>query len=1055
MDFFNSLSQISKNSGNFKKWEENQKDETAKREELYNRRKYSDEEIARAKALGENIIDVIDIMDNHSESVAENVETATQPLVALSPYLGVGIAGGAVYKTIYKPNLKRYQDFRKEFFESEDFKNFEKKYYELGHENGKRSFVWAEGLVTDKKSIEKNIHNAELKEQALKLYDKYTKGTAFYKRGNKLSIAAVVASAIASFIGMNIYAAKLQVDSSKIARYQARESLKDPKYFVTYTPEQIAKAKEELDKHPELKDAKKKEKLNTGLFKSIINLFKDRKAYLNSVKNDTDESKIITRELTPDEIIKAKQDKEVIQRTVRVINNEAEKYSQNMEVAAEVLINGTPFLGAAIGGGIGWILNKFGVIEKFVDKRVEKNGSAKTKELYADLKKGKESGRSVLTKWTKFNNSFFDDLRNSENKINTEGKSADELREIKRATKKRPKDFVKYAKRLVVSAFAHPIGKNWIIGGVGAVVTGIAGALIGLKLQKSAARAGRYTAKRELEKDPKNFIGYTEDDYNEVNDVKSNKKSDSKIKEIITFLPKTIKQYFEYEKYKKNEYKDKQLLQEELMKQEVSEKQMKDAKNLQRKLFNTFEKVDDNSQAYSESMEAAIDIAQPFVMYAGILTMLSPLIFYGVQTYRGKVTPAKILNKFAGFLNKSSERMKSNWFKKYLKNVAENVGTKVQDTQVSSKPLGVLMSGIHLKNDSIYDIVTKFWKNIQGSTAEIAKMDKHKQWEEIFKLQEGINNTLKMKDPEFTKAVQSVFDRILYEGNPQSRADALSIIVNPKSIKDMPIERYKEACHLIDSVVSSITHNKHANGRMWEQIKDFAEQINPEEIKNMIHLGENPDMQQKILKELDKIKSLKIKDIIDQIPAQNRSPKTILNNFKTKLSALSDDDFAREMERLNLERLGMDKKTMLEIIPKLEKILENIPKEEMSAIQNKIIDEFCAHPDEFIKLLSSGKIGSILVTPGLKKALAAAGISWAAFTLVMTYAIEAWLADIQLKAGRLGVMKAIEGLDDYRYYANVEKDESAALPTQTAGQEAPSASSENQVNSNLLAKLKQ
>lgn len=870
-----------------------------------------------------------------------------------------------------------------------------------------------------------------------------------------MSIAAVVASAIASFIGMNIYAAKLQVDSSKIARYQARESLKDPKYFVTYTPEQIAKAKEELDKHPELKDAKKKEKLNTGLFKSIINLFKDRKAYLNSVKNDTDESKIITRELTPDEIIKAKQDKEVIQRTVRVINNEAEKYSQNLEVAAEVLINGTPFLGAAIGGGIGWILNKLGVIEKFVDKNVDKNGSDKTKELYADLKKGKESGKSVLGKWFKFNESFFEDLRMTENKIKVEDKTTEEIKTVKKATKKAPKDIVKYAKRLVVSAFAHPIGKNWIIGGVGTVVTGIAGALIGLKLQKSAARAGRYTAKRELEKDPKNFIGYTEDDYNEVNDVKSNKKSDSKIKEIITFLPKTIKQYFEYEKYKKNEYKDKQLLQEELMKQEVSEKQMKDAKNLQRKLFNTFEKVDDNSQTYSESMEAAIDIAQPFVMYAGVLTMLSPLIFYGVQTYRGKVTPAKILNKFAGFLNKSSERMKSNWFKKYLKNVAENVGTKVQNTQVSSKPLGVLMGGIHLKNDSIYEIVTKLWKNIQGSTAEIAKMEPQKQWEEIFKLQERINNSLKMKDPELAKAVQSVFDRILHEGNPQSRADALSIIVNPASIKTMPNERYREACYLIDSITSSITHNKNTNSRMWEQIKEVAEQINPDELKNMVNLGENPDIQQTILKHLDEIKSLKLKDIIEQFPAQERSPKNILNNFKSKISALSDDDFALEMERLNLDELRMDKKTMLEIIPKLEKILENIPKEEMNAIQNKIIDEFCAHPDEFIKLLSSGKIGSILVTPGLKKAIAAAGISWATFTLVMTYAIESWLADIKLKAGRLGVMKAIEGLDDYRYYANVEKDESASLPTQTAGQEAPSASSENQVNSNLLAKLKQ
>ena len=49
---------------------------------------------------------------------------------------------------------------------------------------------------------------------------------------------------------------------------------------------------------------------------------------------------------------------------------------------------------------------------------------------------------------------------------------------------------------------------------------------------------------------------------------------------------------------------------------------------------------------------------------------------------------------------------------------------------------------------------------------------------------------------------------------------------------------------------------------------------------------------------------------------------------------------------------------MLEILPKLEKILDNIPKEELTAIQNKIIDEFCAHPDEFIKLVSSAATGT-------------------------------------------------------------------------------------------------
>ena len=38
----------------------------------------------------------------------------------------------------------------------------------------------------------------------------------------------------------------------------------------------------------------------------------------------------------------------------------------------------------------------------------------------------------------------------------------------------------------------------------------------------------------------------------------------------------------------------------------------------------------------------------------------------------------------------------------------------------------------------------------------------------------------------------------------------------------------------------------------------------------------------------------------------------------------------------------------------------------------------------------------------------------------MTYAVEAWLADMQLKAGRLGVMKAMESLNDTAYYANIE-----------------------------------
>lgn len=85
MDFFNSLTQVAKNNKNFKQWEEQQADTQAQREELYKRRKYSDAEIQHARQLGDRIIDVVDIMDNHSENVAENIETAVEPIVGLAP----------------------------------------------------------------------------------------------------------------------------------------------------------------------------------------------------------------------------------------------------------------------------------------------------------------------------------------------------------------------------------------------------------------------------------------------------------------------------------------------------------------------------------------------------------------------------------------------------------------------------------------------------------------------------------------------------------------------------------------------------------------------------------------------------------------------------------------------------------------------------------------------------------------------------------------------------------------------------------------------------------
>jgi|GEM_PF-2082200 hypothetical protein len=1142
MDFFNSLSQVAKNKNNFNKWEQNQKKEEAQRKALYNKRQYSDEEIANAKALGKNIIDVVDIMDNHSESVSENVETAIQPIVAGVPFLTAFGSFATYLKFIEKPMNKAIYTVEDTLASNEEAIKLCDEITEFNKKIGKKNPYFVPYYLTYENSIKK-IKDPELKAKATKFYKQFNKDTAQFRRKKTFGKYAGIGAFLLSFVAANIYAAKLQVDSSKIARFQARKALEDPKAFVNYTPEQIEKAKQEIAQNPELKKKKRKEKLKTGMIPSIVNLFKDRKAYKNAIKNDTDDSKIVTRELTPEELIQAKKDKEVLQRTVRLINNEAEKYSENMEVAAEVLINGTPFLGAGVGLIVSTILNKTGVLNNIISKNINKNGSETTKQLYNEFKNLKEDAPGYHLKFKKFFKSYMDDIKNTP--ATNAGNKA-----IK--SKRTPKDLLKIIKQAINGLSAHKWGRKGIIAGIGSMITGYAGLLIGLKLQKSAARAGRYTAKRELEKDPRNFIGYTEEDYNEVKDIKNTEKPKSKFKEYALFIPTVIKQYYAYENYKKGEFKENKLLQEQLQKQDVTEEQIRDAKNLQRKLFNTFEKVDNNSQMYSESMEAAIEIAQPFIAYGGILALLTPFLFIGNQIRKGKISGAKVLDKVTEFFSKSSQKLKSKWFKNYLSNVEKNIPYKVGGTNVKYKPAGTILNGIDLQKDSIFDIISKSFKNLQNSVTDLRKLPDEEQFNQLYKFKQSLKSYLMIKDKKMAEKFDDIM-RDIINSNSDTRADMLDILLNPNNIKNMTKENYDRAYFKLKGIVEksigkdkinnlySHIHNALKNiriedietniNKLYENFPELKASIPSEKVEEALNtfkyfvnekdqdmincymneavnlflsqenlikaintiqsahnklknipefVEKNPELNymftklksveipidEGIIKELknfnieikpetkalsisdalklcnqvkNRIKTATIKDIYNNIPKELRNPQKALQSFKTSIEKLTDEEFAQRMENIGFS--SMDKTTMLKILPKIEKILNNIPKEEMNKIWSTIVKEFNEHPDEFIQLVKSGKIGQIFVTPGLKKALAVAGISWTVFTLAITYAIEAWLADMQLKAGRLGVMKAMESLEDPRYYANIE-------PTSQNTQQ------DKTQTSNLLKKIK-
>lgn len=1112
MGIFNTISEISKNKSNFKRWEEAQRLEEAKREELYQNKQHSEEEIAEAQSTGKTIINAIDVMDNHSESVAENIETATEPIVFLAPFLGTTVGGWAAFKYFINPASKKMNANIRKFLDTNEVHSLYKK---IQKEDPKFRYL----DLTKKKKIKK-IKNLELRKEAQKLFDNnLLKKNSLVKSSYITGGAVVLSSLLLSFIGSIIASTNLQVRGSRVARFQARQELVDPKNFVNYTPEQIEQAKAEMlaDKEAEKskgiskrrkKNKEEKSKLKQGFWGSLINVVKDSKKYKNYKKNESEVTKIVTRELTDGEKARAEKDQEVIQRIVRKVNNEAEKYSENMEVASDVLILGTPALGAVVGGATSWILNKTKLVDKAIHKSINKNSSEETKKLLheyeACAKNKKLKGITGLIKklgsFSKYAESSISDLKAGAREVNPSS----------------------YFKRGVRIALTSAKGRNWLFGILGSITTGFAGLIIGLKLQKSAARAGRYTAKREIEKDPRNFIGYTKEEYDEIDDNIPVKK-ESKFKEVVLFIPRVLKQYFEYSKYKKTEFKDAKELKKYLHNQEVSDEQLKDAKNLQRKVFNTFEKVDDNSQIYSESMEAAIEIVKPFVAFGGYLAAITPFILAGVGIYKVRENPAKIIEKFSRMAKNNSILMNNKLTKGYLNSIAKNVPNKIAEVDVQQKPLAFLLKDVNLKDQAVLNNVRKIFKNLKLSPDELRNQPPQV-IEDAFNQAYYKISSFKIGDKKIVENLQlENFFSSIRSLDASDKINALDLLLNPTKIKNisdesfnrivlaltnnkeipmaffselvkkLPLEQIRNSIMAIkqdpkikdaigeetiddlikilsdENLAKSITNgtldkknitivveifNKFGNkiNKLSEELKNSSKVKDlldtnislPEEIVLKLEECRNNPMEFKKLftdvnlKDLfmninsnsgGKMTQIKINDIINtpKVSLQNlknkyiTNPSSAISELKNKVINASPEELQKIIEKTPLKNIkDLDKETLIKILNNLEVVINKVPKKELKNIMDTVITEFNKNPDEFVKLVKQRRIKELFMTPELQKALLIAGISIPTFSLVITYIIESWLADMQIKAGRLGVMKSLDDLSDIRYYANVE-----------------------------------
>ena len=135
---------------------------------------------------------------------------------------------------------------------------------------------------------------------------------------------------------------------------------------------------------------------------------------------------------------------------------------------------------------------------------------------------------------------------------------------------------------------------------IGAIAS-VGSAIFLAQISKDASRIGRFKAKQELLKHPENFV-YVDDQKakNITNFNLEEKKKDG----IFTFIKNVYQDAKEYQNYKQTKAKEEKKFYKAIENLNLSEEQIKNAKKLQKNAFRTFDKVDENSQKYSESVEA-------------------------------------------------------------------------------------------------------------------------------------------------------------------------------------------------------------------------------------------------------------------------------------------------------------------------------------------------------------------------------------------------------------------------------------------------------------------
>jgi hypothetical protein len=1003
-EFLNSLLSVRKNWKHYPKWEQEQDNKEAQRKELHKKSNYTKEQLEEADKYGRTIIDAVDIMDRYSEDKVEDIEAVLDPLTAIS-----GLAAGSITFILGIPIVNK---LGKQIIK--DKSKIKSKYYPLLEELENRYVKENGDFAKSVKdfSIRQNLKNfdtknliqdPQIKAEVKKILIKYKKEVKPQTAKARILIGSYLGTVVLSFIGVTaasiLSSTRMQVQTARIARYQARENeLKDPKNFVIYTPEQIQEAKNIALGMPDIKKPKK-----LSWFSSVKSLFQDRKRYKewkNIYDKKNENISFENLNLTGEQLKKAKADQDVLFRLIRKVNDTAEDYAESMESTGGFLVTASPLGGAFFGYLISKIPGMTAISEKI------------TRSFFSNsISKG--IIKTVIKKFDK--------------KISKD--------ELAKEVSTMAEYFTQFSKK----------GAFIFISGIGASLIGIP---IALKLQKQATRAGRYSAKQELIQDPKNFISYEDEELKQIQDKKAPAKKQGllhRIREDIKFLPKAIKFNKEYNQHKKIMDKEQLKMRGALNQVELQPGQLENAKDLQRKVFHTFDKVDEMSQKYSENVEAGTNMVLQLFPIAFVGGFIASAVGLISSIYSGTIPVAKVLKHSLNLLSKSTSILKIPMrkslnlisdgleleFLKYKKSPnKEKLKTKPSFPHDSRSVSGLIDSLRNYKiGKGIFDLANTTELNRKMSLETLPKGLKLSS----LILRDGSANIIDKLNLSPVKLLQTISDdqnlmrltkqlfpdlniKEIISELPANRSDLIQILkifgIDDKLAEDAA-KIYNDPTtkiNLPDKLLLKIVENyndyvKNYNIKVDSINKEYFQQSTKnvsfsEVYDNRLMYKETINIKPENINSIEKIFKNGIKSLDE-------------NEFKNLIQELFKSD-----EFLHINKLK--KNDIEKILVNLEKIIDNIPKNELNSFLNKMKE--LSKDEKFKAFITEKSLKDIINSsqPIKKLFFATTAVGMAAVTF-MFYLITVYCSELQKRAGRIGTMKAIQSLDDPRYFADIHQ----------------------------------